>query len=180
MQMHKNNMGVWEIDDARIIFRNFEGAARGIYDRPGDRNFTLVIPNQEMGEQLINDKGKYGDGYNVKVKAPRDEGDDPFIGLKVKVRFNDYGPNIYLVSGRNKRRITEDEVGLLDKISIQSVDLDIRAYDWTRPNGNHGRTAYLNSMRVYQNVDRFAAEMAEQEHPEDDYPIDDSDLPFEV
>lgn len=100
--------------------------------------------------------------------------------MKVKVHFSDYGPNIYLVSGRNKRRITENEVGLLDKISIQSVDLDIRAYDWMRPNGDHGRTAYLNSMQVYQNVDRFAAEMAEQEHPEDDYPIDDSNLPFDV
>ena len=177
MQMHKNNVGVWEIDDARIMFRNFTGVG-DVYNREGDRNFTLVIPNSEMAEQLINDKGKYGDGYNVRIKAPRDEGDNPFISLKVKVKFSEYGPNIFLVSGHSTRRITEDTVRMLDAINIQSVNLDIRGYDWMRPNGEHGRTAYLNAMKVYQNTDRFSAELAEQEYPEDDSPIDDSDAPF--
>ena len=57
-------------------------------------------------------------------------------------------------------------MGLIDDIDILSVDMDIRPYDW-EVNGKTGRTAYLQSMEVVQEVDRFAARFAEEEHPED-------------
>lgn len=57
-------------------------------------------------------------------------------------------------------------MGLIDDIDILSVDMDIRPYDW-EVNGKTGRTAYLQSMQVTQEVDRFAARFAEEEHPED-------------
>ena len=46
-----------QIDDARIIFRNFEGR-EDKYDRKGDRNFALVIPNQEIADQLMEEIGR--------------------------------------------------------------------------------------------------------------------------
>ena len=57
-------------------------------------------------------------------------------------------------------------VPMLDDIDIYSVNLDIRPYDW-EVNGKTGRTAYLQAMKVIQEIDRFAAEMAEEESPEE-------------
>lgn len=156
---------ILQIDDARIIFRNFRGEG-GRFNKEGDRNFAVVIPNQEMAESLLNDMNQYGAGWNVKIKAPREEGDDPFIYLPVKVKFNNRGPVIYLESGSNRIRLTEDTVSMLDEIDILSVDMDIRPYD-DEINGKPFRSAYLQSMLVRQEIDRFAARFAEEEHPEE-------------
>ena len=146
--------GYLEINDARILWPNFEGRGDR-FNKQGDRNFTLIIPDQEIAEALMNDKSKYGDGWNVKIKH-RDEGEAPFMNLKVKVSFNGRGPNIYLVSGNKQVALNEDTVKCLDYIDIVSCDMDIRPYDGEMPNGQTFRTAYLSAMRVYQRVDRFA------------------------
>lgn len=156
---------ILQIDDARIIFRNFRGEG-GRFNKEGDRNFAVVIPNQEMAESLLNDTNRYGAGWNVKIKAPREEGDDPFIYLPVKVKFNNRGPIIYLESGSNRIKLTEDTISMLDEIDILSVDMDIRPYD-DEINGKPFRSAYLQSMLVRQEIDRFAARFAEEEHPEE-------------
>jgi hypothetical protein len=150
--------GYIEIDDARIIWKNFTGRGDR-FNREGDRNFHLVIPTQEDCELLQNDKNKYGDGWNVKIKPPREEGDAPFMHMLVKVKYKDgRGPNVYLVSGNKQVPLNEDTISCLDDIDIVSVNMDIRPYDDELPNGSHFRTAYLSAMRVYQRVDRFASE----------------------
>lgn len=90
--------------------------------------------------------------------------------LPVKVKFNDYGPKVYLVTGKRMNRLDEDSVSMLDHISMRQIDMDIRPYDWT-VNGKEGRTAYLQSIRVVQDIDRFKEEYAEEEHPEEDCPF---------
>lgn len=147
--------GVLEVSNARIIFRNFSGVGSK-YNREGDRNFALIIPNEEMRDTLLDN------GWNVKTKPPREEGEDPFMYMPVKIKFNDRGPGIYLLSGNSHQRLNEDTVGMLDDIDIQSVDMDIRPYDW-EVNDKTGRTAYLQAMNVTQNIDRFGAMYAEQE-----------------
>ena len=141
---------ILQIDDARIIYRNFAGRGDK-YNREGDRNFAVVIPDEEMAAQLTDL------GWNVKIKPPREDGDAPFMYLPVKVKFNDRGPNVYLKTGDRQNRLDEESVGLLDNIDIIGVDLDIRPYDWD-VNGKSGRTAYLQSIRVVQDVDRFAGD----------------------
>lgn len=138
-----------QIDDARLMFRNFAGR-RERYNNAGDRNFCIVIPDESIAEQLADA------GWNVKIKPPKIEGDAPFMFLKVKVKFSDYGPNCYLVSGSSQMRLNPDTVGCLDKVQIQSVDLDIRPFEWTNDDGETCRTAYLNAIRVIQRLDRFA------------------------
>lgn len=148
MHIYEPRKGILQIDDARIIFRNFSGA-QSKYNREGDRNFALVIDDQESADFLMEN------GWNVKIKAPRDEDDTPLMFLPVKVKFNDRGPTVYLESGSSQNRLDEESVDVLDTMDILSVDLDIRAFDW-EVNGKTGRTAYLQSIRVIQDVDRFA------------------------
>lgn len=150
--------GVVQIDDAHIIYRNFSGEGSK-FNREGDRNFAVVISDQEIADAMIKE------GWNVKIKPPREEGDDPFMYLPVKIKFNGRGPNVYLKTGRHQNRLDEEAIGLLDDVDIESVDLDIRPYDW-EVNGSTGRTAYLQNMRVIQRVDRFA-----EDDDEDDIQI---------
>lgn len=154
--------GVVQIDDARIIYRNFAGAPSK-FNREGDRNFAVVIEDQDIAEALTEK------GWNVKIKPPREEGDEPFMFLPVKVKFNERGPRVYLqnsLGGRNRITLDEDTVGILDNVDIINVDLDIRPYDWD-VQGKTGRTAYLQSICVTQEVDRFLDRYAEQESPEE-------------
>lgn len=141
-----------QIDDAKIIFRNFEGRGDK-YNREGDRNFSLLIEDPDTADALTEN------GWNVKIKPGRDEDEGPFMRLPVKVKFTDYGPNVYLVTGDRRNELDEESIGCLDNIDIESVDLDIRPYDW-EVNGRTGRTAYLQSMQVVQRIDRFAARYA--------------------
>lgn len=150
---------ILQIDDARIIYRNFAGRGDK-YNREGDRNFAVLIPDEELANELVEK------GWNVKIKPPREEGDVPFMFLPVKVKFNDRGPNVYLQTGGRRNRLDEESVGCLDNIDIIGVDLDIRPFDWD-VNGKSGRTAYLQAIRVIQDVDRFAERFASEEYPED-------------
>lgn len=159
MQLTFAPRNILQIDDARIIFRNFRGEG-GKFNSEGKRNFAVVIPTEEMADSLIRE------GWNVKIKPPREEGDEPLMYLKVNVKFNDRGPIIYLKSGNKVNRLSEETIDMLDDIDILSVDMDIRPYDWD-VNGKTGRTAYLQSINVIQEVDRFYARYAEEEHPED-------------
>ena len=147
--------GILQIDDARIVYRNFSGKA-SMYNREGDRNFSVVIPNRDIADELIDA------GWNVKVKPPREDGDEPFIHLPVKIKFNGRGPIVYIRSGKAMVKLNEDTIDQLDNISILSVDLDIRPYDWDI-NGKRGRTAYLQSICVTQEVDRFVEKYANEE-----------------
>lgn len=147
---------ILQIDNARIIYRNFAGVGSK-FNREGDRNFAVIIPTEEMKDKLIQA------GWNVKIKPPRDDQDTPFMYLPVKIKFNDRGPNVYLITGDRKNRLTEGSVGCIDDIDISSVNLDIRPYDWGPVNGKYGRTAYLQAMEVIQEIDRFAARYDEFE-----------------
>ena len=161
MNLTITEKGLLQIDDARIVYRNFAGRGDK-YNREGDRNFAVVIPDMEIAEALQNDVNHLGAGWNVKIKPARDEEDEPFITLGVKVKFNDRGPAIYLKTGDNINRLNEDTVHILDDIDIRSVDLDIRPYD-DEINGKPFRAAYLQSIHVVQEIDRFAARYAERD-----------------
>lgn len=140
---------VLEIEDARIVFRNFSGAADK-YNREGDRNFAVVIPDQEIADALI------AEGWNVRIRDPRDDYDEPFMFLPVKVKFNSRGPGAYVKSGDSVTRLNEETIGMLDEIDIEGADMDLRPFDW-EVNGKTGRSAYLQNINVRQNIDRFGA-----------------------
>ena len=159
--------GIMQIDDARIIFKNFEGRGDK-FNREGDRNFSLLIEDPNTAEAMKRE------GWNVKIKEGRDPDEGPFMRLPVKVKFTDYGPTVYLNSAGNVVKLNEESIGCLDNIEIETVNMDIRPYDWD-VNGRTGRTAYLQSMEVIQRIDRFAARYGNTRRDEDDY---EDRLPF--
>lgn len=170
-----NRQRLLQVDNARIIWPNFSGRKEK-YNRNGNREFNLVIANQEIADAMVNDKNEYGVGWNVKVRPPRDEDDSPLLFMKVSVKFNSRGPAVYLKTGKKTNRLNENTIGMLDDIDIASVDLDIRPYDGRMDDGTPFRSAYLQSIWVTQNVDRFAARYAEEEFPADD--PEDGEAPF--
>ena len=141
--------GILQIDDAKIIFKNFEGRGDK-FNRAGDRNFSLLIEDPNTADALVKE------GWNVKIKPGRDEDEEPFMRLPVKVKFTEYGPNVYLRTGDRVNKLDEESISCLDDIDIESVNMDIRPYDW-EVNGRTGRTAYLQAMEVVQRIDRFSA-----------------------
>lgn len=156
--------GILQIDNARIKYRNFSGVGDK-FNREGDRNFALIIDEgtidkdpeiksaEEIRDILLADVNRYGAGWNVKTKEFEDR--DPSIYLTVKVKFTDR-TTVYLRSDGNLQELDEESISMLDKIDILNVDLDIRPYDDTI-NGRPFRAAYLHSMCVTQDVDRFKA-----------------------
>lgn len=147
MQISFGPRGSLQIDDALITYKNFSGEGTK-YNRVGDRNFAVIIDNEDDANLLIEE------GWNVRIKPAREEGDAPFMYLPVKVKFNDRGPRVQLETGSAINLLDEESISCLDHIDIECVDLNIRPYDWD-VNGKNGRTAYLQGIHVYQVVDRF-------------------------
>ena len=175
-----NPRGALQIDDARITFKNFAGRGDE-FNAEGDRNFCLVIGGgtldngrevlhldaQEMAEALMNETSKYGDGWNIKITPPREDGGEPFAYLKVKLNTNRRMPPVFVESAGKVRKLEDpEELGMLDRIAIRYVNLDIRPYDDVM-RGRSFRTAYLDGLEVFQEIDRFTARYAEEESPEE-------------
>lgn len=153
---------ILEISDARIIWPNFSGKADKFNDE-GKRNFNLIIPDEEAKEVLVNDLNEYGVGWNVKIRPPRDEYEEALFYMPVKLKFNEWGPDVYLETGNRSVLLDEESVNMLDNIDIISVDVDIRPFDDIGPGGRPFRAAYVQKLWVRQRSDRFAERHAERQ-----------------
>lgn len=153
MELHFGPRGTLQIDNARILWPNFAGAEKG-YDREGDRNFTLVFDNEALVDELI------ADGWNIKKRASDDPDEPPFMTMKVKLSYKEradgsvFGPKAYLWTNGIRNELDQDSIACLDHIDRGEINMDIRPHDWEY-HGKTGRTARLNVIEVFQNVDRF-------------------------
>lgn len=152
------------IENAKITFRNFSGN-EGKYNDAGERNFCVFIDDPKQAQALLDD------GWRIRVLMPRNPDDDPRHYMQVKVSFDNYPPNIYMITRKHKVRLTEETVGSLDYADIASIDMVLRPYAWTNARGESGIKAYVKTMYVTINEDEFAAKYDMDECPEDDNPF---------
>lgn len=147
------------IENAKLIFKNFSGA-EGPFNRKGQRSFCVLLEDDNLVKQLE------ADGWNVKYTKPREEGDEPEPYLPVEVKFENFPPSITQITSSGKTRVTEDMVETLDWSDFKLVDLVVNPYDWTMPNGDSGRKAYLKTMFVTLNEDDLERKYALMERDE--------------
>jgi hypothetical protein len=148
------------VEDARIMFRNFAGK-EGQYNREGDRNFAVVIPD-DVAEQML------ADGWNVRYLEPREEGDEPTPYISVSVNFNNRPPRVILLTSTTRTQLDDKSVEILDWADIKTVDLIARGYDWT-VNGKSGTKAYLQSLFVTIEEDALEIKYSINEIPPTQY-----------
>jgi len=127
------------IEDARIIFRNFAGAAKQ-FNEEGKRNFNLVIPPEAAD-------GMERAGWNIKYLKAREEGDAPQPILKVNVSYKHRPPTVVLITSKGRTNLGEDDIDILDWQEIKQVDVRVSPSKWDM-NGRSGVSAYLRSIYV--------------------------------
>lgn len=159
------NDGTVVIENARIIFKNFQGK-ESEFNREGDRNFGVILPEPEAIQMLE-------DGWNVKRLNPSEEEKEQGLEhgpywLQVKVGYRGGPPKIITITSRGKTAITEETVATLDWVEIANdevsgepkVDLIIRPYHYD-VSGRQGISAYLKTMFITINEDPLEAKYAE-------------------
>lgn len=142
------------LEDVRLLFKNFKGAA-GKYNQEGNRNFVVVL-DPELADILRMD------GWNVRELQPRDGDGEPTLYLPVKVSYRGRPPRITMITSRGKTEINEETVGLLDYADLLRVDLIVRPYHYD-VNGRQGISAYLKTMFVTINEDELEMKYASPE-----------------
>ena len=137
-QSGRQDDGKYLIDEARIMFRNFEGKP-GQFNAAGQRNFHVLLP-PEVAAALE------ADGFNVKYLKPREEGDIPQAHLKVNVKMDSkQPPKIFIVTSKGRRQLTEDMLPMVDWADFANVDLIFSRYKRDWPDGRTTVTAYLQT-----------------------------------
>jgi hypothetical protein len=125
------------LENVRLVFRNFAGVETP-FNAEGKRNFSVVL-DRETAERLE------AEGWGVKMKPPREEGDDPFYHLPVTVQF-DKGtpPKLWLITKSKNRRnpLNAELAGMLDYAEFSTVDIKLSPFNW-EVQGKKGCRAYL-------------------------------------
>jgi len=159
-----------EIENATIRFRNFSGRETE-YNPKGRRNFAVFL-DEDTANVLADD------GWNIRWKKAKEEGDPDIPYLQVAVRYdNERPPQIYRVCGDNMTLEDEDTVGDLDYAEIENVDLIIVPSVWNVGNKS-GIKAYLSKAWITIHASRFDKKYANYARKAIDYDPDDEETPF--
>ena len=131
-----DDVKTFTIEGARIIFRNFSGRATA-FKPEGTKTFTVVLP-LDRAEEL------YNDGWNVKYREPREEGDELEAHIEVAVNFKYRPPRVVALTSGGRTYLNDETVGMLDAVDLENVDVICRAYEW-EVGEKSGIKAYLQT-----------------------------------
>lgn len=147
-----------KVEGAQIIYRNFTGEV-GVYNKNGDKSFSWRIEDPELAEKLKSD------GWNVKLKEPKDPDGEPFWHLPVCVKFGNYPPKVIMITEMGRQtKLDEDTISMLDGVRILNADIVIRPYCWETQNDS-GVKAYLQvGYFTISDGDPFASKYEEMDY----------------
>lgn len=129
----QQKIGNMTLEDAKFWGRpNFSGEMDNFKD--DRRKFSVLIPN-EIADDLRTL------GYNVKTTMPTPEeianGRESVSGLKVMLNFRTHaetgeetGPDIWLIMGEQREKLTSKTVGILDRSRIVELAMEIRGWEY--------------------------------------------------
>lgn len=160
-----------KIEDARILFRNFEGR-EDKYNKAGDRNFCVLL-DEIQGKELAENFG-----LNVKFLKSREEGDPEEAYLKVAVGYKVKPPTLVMLTKRPNPEVEEgfevvrNDIGeegcqVFDWVDIEKVDLIFNAVPW-EVGDKSGIKAWVKSMYVTIAQDELDEKYANVKYAEED------------
>jgi hypothetical protein len=162
------------LKNVRITFRNFRGKGSQ-FNREGCRKFSIVL-SPDVAEKIAED------GWKVKKKDPREEGDDPLLYLEAELKYKNIKgedvqrpPKVVMIRGRKQKELTEKTVGILDTAEIENVDVTLRPYNWemkTARGMESGIKAYVKTLYVTIAMDELEAMYADMDEDEEEVPFD--------
>lgn len=131
-QYTKLNNGDLSVEGAAIIYKNFAGAPTNFNPNGGKRTFALVL-TRSVADMLVEE------GWNVKHRPPRDEGDDDLYYTEIVLNMeSEYPPRVNLLTRYGDRenlvKLDSETVGLLDNSILVDIDLVIHPYRHGRAN----------------------------------------------
>lgn len=143
------------LEDRMITYKNFRGLPDTFNPHGGRRNFAVILEVDE-GERMI------PDGWNIRFREPREEGDPAIATLKVNVKYGGKGrpPRVVMITSRNKTELDESLVGALDWADVVKADMELRAYHYD-VGGRQGISAYLVALWITVNEDKLEAKYAD-------------------
>jgi hypothetical protein len=161
--MARNNIF---IEGAEIIYRNFGGRPTKFNPQGGKRDFCVIL-DEETATRMM------ADGWNIKMREARDEGDRPQYYMQVKVNFESKGtpPKVVMITSRGRTTLGGDMVELLDWADLSNVDLIINPWKWEM-NGNTGLSGYLEAIYVTIEENRFEKKYADVPEIEFNKPLE--------
>ena len=133
------------LEDAKLLFRNFTGAAKD-FNTEGDRNFCILLDEKDAA--TLRDLG-----WNIKDLKQKDEGApiESYVEVAVEYRKG-RPPRAVMINSKGRIDLGADEIGIFDAIDMDGVDVIINPYPW-KVNENRGIKAYLKSIFVTINED---------------------------
>ena len=137
----KKVTGLITIEDARLIYKNFQGKP-SMYNAEGNRNFGVLLTD-ELAERLI------ADGWRVKYLNPKEDDPEQYRQpwLPVKIKFGMYPPIAKIINDKGQKSLDEETIGMLDWTPARTVDLVIRPYNYPeQPGRPAGVSAYMKAI----------------------------------
>ena len=154
------------IENAEICFRDFAA------EQGNTPSFAVKIPD-EFAKELIDI------GWPVKQWVPKNEEDEPFYLINIKVKYHTYSGEDFCApeevmltlekenGKRTNTLITEDTLKLLQKCHIKNAQVEFEWYPWVYKN-KKGDGAQLERLYILAEETASRPNWADEEYPEDD------------
>ncbi len=169
MQFIANERGKEQlvIDNAKLKFHNFAGTQTE-FNVKGNRNIDVILPDNDMAVEMSRK------GWNVKVRQPRGNEEEPYYTLNIKVNMDSKWPPRIVQVNRNKQiHYDADMLNGLDDLNITDIGLVINGSAWENERFGKGIKAYLDQMYF-----RLAPSVFGNKYDVDDSAEDDEEIPF--